>query len=59
MLNFDFLENDLGMFLHRILCMIFQERCFSSYILLTAQITLPNWIAFTSWDIGQDIAIVF
>ena len=29
-------------FLHHILCMIFQEKCFPSYILLTDQVSLPG-----------------
>ena len=33
------------------LCMIFQKKCFSSYILITNQILLPD--PFTSLDIGQ------
>ena len=38
------------LFLHHILCMIFQENCFLCYILLNDQIQL---IAFTSRDIRQ------
>ena len=33
-------------FLHHILCMIFQEKCFSCYILLTDQISLSDCIYF-------------
>ena len=33
------------------LCMIFQKKCFSSYILITNQILLSD--PFTSLDIGQ------
>ena len=36
MLKFFFLEK----FLRNILCMIFQEKCFSCYILLTGQVSL-------------------
>ena len=36
-IKFDFSEK--GLFLHHILCMIFQEECFSCYILLTDQIS--------------------
>ena len=39
MLNLDFLEKGLGMLLHHILCVNFQEKIFSSYILLTDQIS--------------------
>ena len=38
MLNFNFPEKGLGQFPHRILYMIFQEKCFSFYILLIDQI---------------------
>ena len=33
-------------FLHHILCMIFQEKCFSCYILLTDQISLSDCLYF-------------
>ena len=39
MLNFDFLEKGLDI-LHHILCIIFQDKFFSCYILLTDQISL-------------------
>ena len=52
MLNFDFLKKVLEYFLHHILCMIFQEKCFSSYMLLADQISLPDCLYFLR-DIGQ------
>ena len=45
MFNFDFLEGS-GKFLHYILCMTFQEKCFSSYILLADHFSLPNCLYF-------------
>ena len=33
-------------FLHHILCMSFQQKCFSCYILLTEQISLSNYVYF-------------
>ena len=33
-------------FLYHILCMIFQQKCFSCYILLTEQISLSNYVYF-------------
>ena len=57
MLNFDFLEKGLGIVSPLFFCMIFQERCFSSYTLLTDQILLPDCLHFSRyWSI---IAIVF
>ena len=41
LLDFDFLEKVLGTFFHHIF-FIFQERCFSRYILLTDQISLSD-----------------
>ena len=46
MLNFDFLEKDLGIVSLPHLCMIFQEKCFSCYTLLTNQISLPDYLYF-------------
>ena len=52
MLNFDFLKKVFEYFLHHILCMIFQEKCFSSYILLADQISLPDYLYFLRyWSI--------
>ena len=48
MLKFGFLEKGVGvifLFLY-ILCMIFQEKCFSCYILLTDQISLSGCFYF-------------
>ena len=43
MLNFDFLEKSLGIVSpSHLVCMIFPEKCFSCYILLTVQIPLPD-----------------
>ena len=43
--------------------MIFQEKLFSSYILLNDQRVSPlmefNLFAFTSWDIGQYVCVIF
>ena len=43
MFNFNFLENGL---VHRILCMIFQEKCFSCHTLLNDQISFPDYLYF-------------
>ena len=53
MLNFDFLEMGLGTVFskHNILSMVFREKCFSFYILLTDQILLPECLFLLS--IGQ------
>ena len=40
--NFDFLDKDLEIVLQHNLCMIFQEKYSSCYILLTDQISLPG-----------------
>ena len=48
MFNLDFLEKDLGKFLHYILCMNFQKKCFSCYIILTDKILLPDCLYFLS-----------
>ena len=47
--KFDFLEKGLGIVFHHILCMIFQEKCFSVYALLTDQISLPDYIYFLKY----------
>ena len=44
MLNFDFLQKGLGIVSS--MCMIFQEKCFSCYALLTDQISLPDCLHF-------------
>ena len=44
MLNFDFLKKGLGIVSPPHLGMIFQEKYFSSFILLTDQISLPDCI---------------
>ena len=41
MLNLDFLEKGLGM--------VFQENCFSSYVLLTDQISLADCLNFLGY----------
>ena len=51
LLDFDFLEKVLGIFLHHILCMVFPEKCFPHYILLTHQVSVS--VSFTSWNIRQ------
>ena len=42
MLHFNFFKKGLGIVSPPHFCMIFQEKCFSSYILLTEQISLPD-----------------
>ena len=51
MLNFDFSEKGLVIVSLPHLGMVFQEKCYSSYNLLTDQILLSD--SFTSRDIGQ------
>ena len=47
MFNFDFLEKGQGKwFLHRIFCIIFQEKCFLGNILLTDPISLSDYLYF-------------
>ena len=46
MLNCDFLEKGLGIVSYHILCMIFQEKSFSYYTILTNQISLPDCLFF-------------
>ena len=46
MLNFNFSEKDLGLVLHHILFMIFQEKCFSCHNLLTDQISLSDCLTY-------------
>ena len=46
MLNFDFLDKDLEIFLKHILCIIFQRKCSSCYIPLTDEISLPGCLYF-------------
>ena len=46
MLNFDFLEKGLGLVFHHILCMAFQEKCFSCNIQLNDQISLSDYLKF-------------
>ena len=42
MLNFGFLDKGLGIISQHILCMIFQQKCSSCYIVLTGQISLSG-----------------
>ena len=44
----NFLERGLGL-LHHILCIIFQEKCFSCYILLTDKILLSDCLYFSRY----------
>ena len=44
MLNFDFLEKDLGKSFHHILCLIFQGKWCSCHILLTDQMSISDWL---------------
>ena len=49
---FDFLEKGLEIASHQILCMIFQEKYFSCYILLTDKISLSDCLYFlTHWSV--------
>ena len=51
-LNFNFPEKGLWLVLHHILCIIFQEKCFLCYILLTDQVLLSDCLYFTRhWTI--------
>ena len=42
MLNFDVLENGLGIVSEPYFVIDYQEKCFSCYILITDQISLPD-----------------
>ena len=53
MLNFNFSEKRRGLFLHQILRMIFQEKCFSCYILLTDQISLSDCFYFSKYEVCE------
>ena len=46
MLNFELLGKGLVLFSLHILCIIFQEKCFSCHVLLTDQISLPGCLYF-------------
>ena len=46
MLNFVFLEKRPGIVSPPHFCMIFQEKCFSSYALLTDQVSYPDCLHF-------------
>ena len=50
-------------FLHHILCVIFQEKCFSCYILLTDQTSLSDclkfWIVLAGCDVIKEISLIF
>ena len=53
MLSFDFLEKGLRIVSPLLFCMIFQEKRFSCYILLTDQIPLSDCLYFLRyWSIG-------
>ena len=52
MLNFNFLEKDLGIVFPPHFVHGFQEKCFSYHVLLTDQILLPDCLYFTRyWSI--------
>ena len=53
------LENGFGVFFHDILCMIFQEKFFSSYILLIDQISLLNMFYVIFWVINFETNHIF
>ena len=46
MLNLDFLDIGLGIVSLAHFVMIFQQKCFSCYILLTDQVSLPDRLNF-------------
>ena len=47
MLNFDILDKGLSeFFLQHIFCIVFQQKCSSSHILLTDQMSLPDYVYF-------------
>ena len=48
-----FQKRDLEQFLHHILRMIFQEKCFSCYLLLADQILLRNCLYFLTYCVFQ------
>ena len=52
MLNFNFSEKRRGLFLHQILRMIFQEKCFC-YFLLTEQISLSDCFYFSKYEVCE------
>ena len=58
MLNLDFLEKGLRIVLYHIFCMIFQEKCFSCFPLLTDQISLPDLPLLLEILVNMCIAIV-
>ena len=52
MLNLEFVEKSQEIYFHHILCMLFQEKCFSCHILLTDQISLFDCLYFCRyWEI--------
>ena len=52
MLNFDFLDNGLRTVSPHILCIIFEQKSCSCYILLTDKISLPGCLYFLRyWEI--------
>ena len=46
MLNFDFVDEGLGIVSPALLCMIFQQKCSSSYILLSDEISLSGCLVY-------------
>ena len=52
-LNFDFSEKGLELVSQPCIVYDFSKKCFSSSILLTDQISLPDYLYF--WDIGQNV----
>ena len=49
MLNFEFLEKGLGIVSHYIFFMVFQEKFFTSYTLLTDQVSFPDCLYFLKY----------
>ena len=42
--TYDFLQKGLGLVFPPHFCIIFHEKCFSCYILLTDQVSLPDYL---------------
>ena len=55
----EYLVWGLGIFSPPYLRMIFQEKCFSTYILLTNQISLSDYLYILSWGICALLLFVF
>ena len=49
MFKLNFAEKGVGIFLHHIFCVSFEEKYFSCYILLTDQISLSDCLYFSKY----------